>query len=306
MLARKAKNQYTWKGFAVIPEALRELKDEGLKENLFDAANDSAKVSDDEYDEEANPATGSQNDKSNSDSATLVKSSQNENRKEKSLTLLTQNFVKLFVCSNIQMVSLDDAAKLLLGNVDTAMMRTKVRRLYDIANVLSSINLIEKTHMAESRKPAFRWLGLKGKTMSESGNSAQDPNTNESRKRLFGSDITNISFKRNKVDLFMNEGDFYKNSNMENKHDNLNCQGQSEKSNSKQDAKQTTGCYQFGPFAPRKVGASENDNVKQVHDWESLAKAHRPQYENLALRDLFSHYTEAWKSWYSEVAGKRP
>lgn len=25
-----------------------------------------------------------------------------------------------------------------------------------------------------------------------------------------------------------------------------------------------------------------------------------------ALKDLFSHYTEAWKTWYSEVAGKNP
>ena len=25
-----------------------------------------------------------------------------------------------------------------------------------------------------------------------------------------------------------------------------------------------------------------------------------------ALKDLFSHYVEAWKSWYSEVAGKKP
>ncbi|KQK18075.1 hypothetical protein BRADI_1g38577v3 [Brachypodium distachyon] len=37
-------------------------------------------------------------------------------------------------------------------------MRTKVRRLYDIANVLSSLNLIEKTQQVDSRKPAFRWL----------------------------------------------------------------------------------------------------------------------------------------------------
>lgn len=36
---------------------------------------------------------------------------------------------------------------------------TQVRRLYDIANVLSSLRLIEKTHVSDSRKPAFRWLG---------------------------------------------------------------------------------------------------------------------------------------------------
>lgn len=87
---------------------------------------------------------------------------------------------------------------------------------------------------------------------------------------MFGTDVTNISFKRNKVDLFMN-GDTYGNSNMQNKQ---------ECSNLKQDAKQTPRSYQFGPFAPAhvpKVGASENSSVR---DWDSLAIAHRPQYQN--------------------------
>lgn len=37
----------------------------------------------------------------------------------------------------------------------------KVRRLYDIANVLTSLDLIEKVHVREERgrKPAFKWLG---------------------------------------------------------------------------------------------------------------------------------------------------
>lgn len=37
----------------------------------------------------------------------------------------------------------------------------KVRRLYDIANVLTSLNLIKKVHVREERgrKPAFEWLG---------------------------------------------------------------------------------------------------------------------------------------------------
>lgn len=37
----------------------------------------------------------------------------------------------------------------------------KVRRLYDIANVLRSLKLIEKVHVTEERgrKPAFEWVG---------------------------------------------------------------------------------------------------------------------------------------------------
>ena len=37
----------------------------------------------------------------------------------------------------------------------------KVRRLYDIANILTSLEMIEKVHVQEGRgrKPAFRWVG---------------------------------------------------------------------------------------------------------------------------------------------------
>lgn len=49
MLARKAKNQYTWKGFGAIPLALQELKDEGLRENPNyhegESGNENVKVS---------------------------------------------------------------------------------------------------------------------------------------------------------------------------------------------------------------------------------------------------------------------
>ncbi|XP_060966775.1 E2F transcription factor-like E2FE isoform X2 [Cannabis sativa] len=100
VLARKAKNQYTWKGFEAIPKALKELKDEGLKENFssFDG-NDDSKVSDDEEDDEriSDTRTESQPDKLNpSLNLKSSASSKPENRREKSLALLTQNFVKGF------------------------------------------------------------------------------------------------------------------------------------------------------------------------------------------------------------------
>lgn len=43
---------------------------------------------------------------------------------------------------------------------DLNKLKTKVRRLYDIANVLTSLNLIAKVHMKPSRKPGFQWLGI--------------------------------------------------------------------------------------------------------------------------------------------------
>eukprot|EP00178_Gracilaria_changii_P028093 TRINITY_DN955_c0_g1_i2.p1 TRINITY_DN955_c0_g1~~TRINITY_DN955_c0_g1_i2.p1 ORF type:complete len:542 (-),score=79.71 TRINITY_DN955_c0_g1_i2:4674-6299(-) len=92
-------------------------------------------------------------------------------RKEKSLGVLSQRFVQLFLLAGNGAVSLDQAAVQLLGRSPsdpltvspvegdaTKLLKTKVRRLYDIANILSSLRLIEKVHTV-NRKPAFKWLG---------------------------------------------------------------------------------------------------------------------------------------------------
>ncbi|CAL5441306.1 unnamed protein product [Camellia sinensis] len=316
VLARKAKNRYSWKGFGGVPKTLQQLREEGLRENFntFNG-NNYVKVSDDDEDEKiSNPIT-SQNDKLNPSSVTKSSTaSKTDNRKEKSLGLLTQNFVKLFLCSNVDLISLEEAAKILLGDAhDPSMMRNnsaaKVRRLYDIANVLSSMNFIEKTHHPETRKPAFRWLGTRGKSDNGSANTSV---LNESKKRIFGTEITNTSFKRTKVVSTIDE-----NSNQITKtHLQMlvkceDLENEVDKSNFKQDLRHSSKNFQFGPFAPvtvhvSKFGATQNSTVKQVHDWESLASTYRPQYHNQALRDLFAHYVEAWKSWCSEVAGKNP
>uniref|UniRef100_A0A1A8L9K6 Transcription factor E2F8 n=2 Tax=Nothobranchius TaxID=28779 RepID=A0A1A8L9K6_9TELE len=82
------------------------------------------------------------------------------------LAILKQKFVMLFLVSNPRVVSLDIAAKILIGedhvtDQDKSKFKTKVRRLYDIANVLRSLKLIEKVHVTEERgrKPAFEWIG---------------------------------------------------------------------------------------------------------------------------------------------------
>ena len=80
-------------------------------------------------------------------------------------------------------LSLDQAARSLLvhqaGGVprepDPAAMKTKVRRLYDICNVLTSLKMIEKVRLAQSSKPAFRWLGV---TEATQPNPIPNPNPN--------------------------------------------------------------------------------------------------------------------------------
>ncbi|KPP69880.1 transcription factor E2F7-like [Scleropages formosus] len=86
-------------------------------------------------------------------------------RKDKSLRIMSQKFVTLFLVSKTQTITLDLAAKILIEEsqdmASHSKYKTKVRRLYDIANVLTSLNLIKKVHVREERgrKPAFKWTG---------------------------------------------------------------------------------------------------------------------------------------------------
>ncbi|XP_006805626.1 transcription factor E2F7, partial [Neolamprologus brichardi] len=94
-----------------------------------------------------------------------VEDSSGSNRKDKSLRIMSQKFVMLFLVSKTQTVTLDAAAKVLIeesqDSSSHSKYKTKVRRLYDIANVLTSLSLIKKVHVREERgrKPAFKWLG---------------------------------------------------------------------------------------------------------------------------------------------------
>ncbi|XP_017251415.1 E2F transcription factor-like E2FE isoform X2 [Daucus carota subsp. sativus] len=315
LLTKKAKNRYSWKGFGVIPKTLQLLKQEGLKESYTSFEDPLPfKVLDDEVDEKFQSSNNSsQTDKSNASSVPKIPGlgASKSERKEKSLGLLTQNFVKLFLCSEVEMISLDEAAKILLGDAhDMSMMRNnstaKVRRLYDIANVLSSMNFIEKTHHPETRKPAFRWLGMKGKSQMASTNAL----ILESKKRTFGTELTNTSLKRCRGAPSLNTAaDQATITPSQIRAECMTAKKAVDVSDSEKGSLQNVQNYHYGPFAPinvLKTQPSSNDERKQPRDWESLAKAHTPQYHNQALRDLFCHYMEAWGSWCSEVAGKNP
>lgn len=54
-------------------------------------------------------------------------------------------------------MSLEEAARVLIQTDNSALVKTKIRRLYDIVNVFKSVGLVENP--MPNKKPGFRWLG---------------------------------------------------------------------------------------------------------------------------------------------------
>ncbi|KAI3713194.1 hypothetical protein L1987_71767 [Smallanthus sonchifolius] len=218
----------------------------------------------------------------------------------------TDRYTKSSGSVKSDVISLDTAATALLGDVhDPTAMRTKVRRLYDIANVFSSMDLLEKTRHPESGKPSFRWLGFKGHPKTKS----QTLDTNNSTRRDFGTDITNHSdLKRNRMDSLSGWSSKDVTVAMHRNLDNVKIEYDENITTQVQPARISKE-FVFGPFTPasvQKVGVSGNKKLKQAQDWENLAETYRPQYRNTALSELFGHYVEAWKSWRVEADEKKP
>ncbi|XP_031480851.1 E2F transcription factor-like E2FF isoform X2 [Nymphaea colorata] len=326
VLARKAKNQYSWKGFGGIPQALAKLRDETTREtstSTLPIASDDARISDDEEDENSSNPNSSQEFplKCSPSSVLLVPATSNssstkiksERRREKSLGLLTQNFVKLFLSSKAEIVSLEEAAVLLLGEAsDSLQLRTKVRRLYDIANVLSSMNLIEKTHHSVTRKPAFRWLGVDEKSEKDSSHAIfSDIPKGDAKKREFGTELcpnTDIDAKRRKLFSGIHALKPRRENvvNLEVSDDKARKQSQQQQYCQKYEQQKeniSSKGFVYGPFSPVCVAQKNSESSsKGAQDWDALAASFFPQYKNQALSDLFSHYLEAWQSWYAQVA----
>ncbi|XP_068611616.1 transcription factor E2F7 [Brachionichthys hirsutus] len=148
IVGRIAKNSYTWNGRQQLEATLQELQRRGRQQGYH-----------------LQVALGSGAGGGGAHGAQGHHLRPGSNRKDKSLRIMSQKFVMLFLVSRTQTVALDTAARILIEESRDASShskyKTKVRRLYDIANVLTSLGLIKKVHVREERgrKPAFRWLG---------------------------------------------------------------------------------------------------------------------------------------------------
>ncbi|XP_042367609.1 transcription factor E2F7 [Plectropomus leopardus] len=155
IVGRIAKNSYTWYGRLRLEATLEELQRRGRQQGYHLQVDLAA--------EERGAGPGREDDGAEGDTGN--ESWATGNRKDKSLRIMSQKFVMLFLVSKTLTVTLDAAAKILIeesqDSSSHSKYKTKVRRLYDIANVLTSLGLIKKVHVREERgrKPAFKWLG---------------------------------------------------------------------------------------------------------------------------------------------------
>ncbi|NWS71723.1 E2F7 factor, partial [Crotophaga sulcirostris] len=183
LVSHVAKNQYCWHGRHNLSQTLKTLQEAGELQYGELMAFFQHKEQDLEYkfgERKKDTISHSQDrpllDFPEPDCSSASASS----RKDKSLRIMSQKFVMLFLVSKTKIVTLDVAAKILIeetqDSADHSKFKTKVRRLYDIANVLTSLGLIKKVHVTEERgrKPAFKWIGpveFPGKTDEPRGHS---------------------------------------------------------------------------------------------------------------------------------------
>lgn len=157
IVVKKKRNHYKWQGVDRIPFTLIALKVSSQVENELRQqststmeAVESLSCSSDEdslssrKDEELGRETG------------LLRHRNDQN--DKFLGVLTQRFIKLFLESNERIVSFQEITRSLLGEQDKDVKsKTGVRRLYDIANILSALQLIQKTQN-QNGEMAYQWL----------------------------------------------------------------------------------------------------------------------------------------------------
>lgn len=180
VVTRKGKNTYHWHGMGNITDTLRKMQTEAFE--IFP------------NDVELNNLNGNDGDNKDNEQlptgfAMLLASAEQVDQpmkkgKEKSLGRLSQKFVMLFLVGH-ETISLEDASDKILGktnlplpppnataeemlkirNSNNKMIKTKIRRLYDIANIMASVGLIQKlqsdNHTSSGNpraRPMFKWI----------------------------------------------------------------------------------------------------------------------------------------------------
>lgn len=135
-----------------------------------------------------------------------------------------------------------------------------------------------QTPHPETRKPAYRWLGMQRNCKTKSTTVSD---LSKCEKRMFGKEITNCHLKRIKVKSSSN---WISNSKTNIQHMvQKDLEKDYDTNKLKQPPKLSSKGFVYGPFTPASVPKAEESGTKRIRhgqDWESLSSSHSPKYCN--------------------------
>ncbi|KAL3809163.1 hypothetical protein ACHAXA_004662 [Cyclostephanos tholiformis] len=150
IVCRVKKNTYRWHGKDGLAEVFARMQREALLERAVAAGAREAAVDD------AAPPVEQPSESPSASSKT------------KGMAQTCQKLIQIFLVTGRVDIGLAEAAEEVLGPLSPAeeadaakAMKTKVRRMYDIANVLTSIGILSKENVGSTslqNKPSFKWV----------------------------------------------------------------------------------------------------------------------------------------------------
>ena len=153
IVCRVKKNTYRWHGTDQLPKFFAKLQYEG-KEELTTA---------EETKKTPTPKKSPDGEEDDEDVT-----AEEEKEKIKGMASTCRKLIQSFLVSERTEIGLTEAAEEVLGPLSpdeeanaVKAMKTKVRRMYDIANVLASIDILQKENVGSTsltNKPSFRWV----------------------------------------------------------------------------------------------------------------------------------------------------
>jgi len=191
IVCRVKKNTYRWHGKEELPKFFAKLQYEGKKEEEMMVAATAAAASatpaapappaipaavetetkEEKEEETADATTDAAAETTAAETATPPSGASKRvvaSTKIKGMAQTCRKLIQSFLVTNRTEIGLTEAAEEVLGPLSPSeesnavkAMKTKVRRMYDIANVLQSIGILSKENVGSTsltNKPSFRWV----------------------------------------------------------------------------------------------------------------------------------------------------
>ncbi|KAK0183009.1 hypothetical protein PV327_001088 [Microctonus hyperodae] len=174
MASKAGKNRYLWHGQNGLTATLIRLKSLAIRLGLREQIQEIQRVNK-AYTGDYHDSSSCSNEFIMSFEESIDDETNNDStiKEDKSLGAMCQKFIMLFLVSmkngvinldiaaKVLIIDMDNSAGEIIDNASRSRFKTKVRRLYDIANVLTAIGLIKKVDMNDRimKKPVFKYIG---------------------------------------------------------------------------------------------------------------------------------------------------